>query len=64
MTVGELIRDLSGYDPEMEVKAWLCPNCITAPIVYVGQGYTDDVLDCHVSIAIAINESKREHGRK
>ena len=52
MKINELISELKGYDGELTVKVWSNGADKAYPISHVGQGYTDGVLDTHVSIVI------------
>lgn len=52
MTIQELISELSGYDPELEVRVWSAETNTDTEISQATQGYTAGVLDTYVSICI------------
>ena len=52
MEINELINKLKEYDGQLPVKVWSGGADNVYPISHVGQGYTDGVLDTHVSIVI------------
>ena len=52
MEINELISELIGFGGESTVKVWSNGADKAFTISHVGQGYTDGVLDTHVSIVI------------
>ena len=52
MEINELVSKLKEYDGELTVKVWSNGADKAFTISHVGQGYTDGVLDTHVSIVI------------
>ena len=52
MKINELVSKLKEHSSESTVKVWSKGADKAYPISHVGQGYTDGVLDTHVSIVI------------
>lgn len=52
MKINELVSELKEYDGELPVKVWNDGADKAYPISYVGQVYTDEVLDTYVSIVV------------